>query len=250
MTELERLNEAIRILKEKDFIKDQVQIATDLGYNRAQTISDIVTGRTTLTSKFVKAFCSRYGVSENWIHTGKGEWREYLVTLHEIAPKASKKKEVIPLGKHKPLRLNAEEYAEAFGDWKGLPMYNTPVTASFIATYRDEGGTFQPQYYLHDPRFRDCDFGAIITGDSMYSEIRHGDFIACKEIQDRRFIVFGDIYYVVATNGLETCKYVNPDPTDKNNLLLVPRNEAISPSPIPKDMVHKMYKVRGIIRGY
>jgi hypothetical protein len=158
-------------------------------------------------------------------------------------------KEVIALGKHVPLRLRPGEYQEAFGNWKGLPMYNTPVTASFIATYRDEK-TFIPQYYLHDPRFRDCDFGAIITGDSMHSEIRHGDFIACKEIQDKRFIVFGDIYYVVATNGLETCKYINRDPADKDNLLLVPRNEAISPSPIPKDMISKLYKVRGIVRGY
>jgi peptidase S24-like protein len=163
--------------------------------------------------------------------------------------KPSTPKQVITIGKHTPLRLTPEEYAAAFGDWKGLPMYNTPVTASFIQTYRDEK-TFTPQYYLHDPRFRDCDFGAIITGDSMYAEIRHGDFIACKEIEDTRFIVFGDIYYIVATNGLETCKYINADPKSEENYLLVPRNESISPSPIPKDMILKMYKVRGIIRGY
>ena len=171
------------------------------------------------------------------------------VNLIEDEIKLSNPKEVIALGKHTPLRLTADQYEEAFKNWKGLPMFNTPVTASFVETYRDEK-MYTPQYYLHDPRFRDCDFGAIITGDSMHSEIRHGDFIACKEITDRRFIVFGDIYYVVATNGLETCKYVNADPEDKKNLLLVPRNEKLSPSPIPKDMILRMYKVRGIIRGY
>jgi hypothetical protein len=62
--------------------------------------------------------------------------------------------------------------------------------------------------------------------------------------------VFGEIYYVVSTNGLETCKYLNADPNNPNNFLLVPRNESISPSPIPKDMILRMYKVRGIIRGY
>jgi hypothetical protein len=247
MNELERINEAIKKLKNDEIIKDQAQIAADLGYNRAQSISDITTGRVTLTSKFVKAFCNKYGVDENWITSGKGEWKISATTENDV--KLSKQKEVIALGKHAPLRLKPGEYAAAFGNWKGLPMFNTPVTASFIETYRDEKA-FTPQYYLHDPRFRDCDFGAIITGDSMYAEIRHGDFIACKEIVDQRFIVFGDIYYVVATNGLETCKYVNADPNDINNLLLVPRNDSISPSPIPKDMVLKMYKVRGIIRGY
>lgn len=183
-------------------------------------------------------------VNPDWLETGKGG-----MFLPDVMASASRKKEIIALGKHKPLRLKPDEYSEAFGDWPGLPMFNTPVTASFVETYRDET-LYKPQYYLHDPRFRDCDFGAIITGDSMHSEIRHGDFIACKEITDKRFIVFGDIYYVVATNGLETCKYVNRDPDNPNNLLLVPKNENISKSPIPKDMILRLYKVRGIVRGY
>lgn len=197
-------------------------------------VSEFLNNKKQVSEKFFKAFCEAYNL-------------DFSFLTSEI--KISKRKEVIPLGKHTPLRLKPEDYAAAFGDWKGLPMYNMPITASFIATYRDEKN-ITPQYYLHDPRFRDCDFGAIITGDSMYAEIRHGDFIACKEIHDTRFIVFGDIYYVVATNGLETCKYVNVDPEDKKNYLLVPRNDSISPSPIPKEMILKMYKVRGIIRGY
>jgi len=127
-------------------------------------------------------------------------------------------------------------------------MYNIPINASFVEMYHD-GMTYAPQYYLHDPRFRDCDFGAIITGDSMHSEIRHGDFVACKEITDPTFLVFGEIYYVVANNGLETCKYVNAG-KDDDHILLVPRNEKISPSPIRKDMIRSIFKVRGIIRSY
>lgn len=167
----------------------------------------------------------------------------------ELTPTLSNKKEVIALGRHNPLRLKPEEYAEAFGDWKGVPMYNAPVTASFVETYRDDR-IYQPAYYLHDPRFKDCKFGAIITGDSMHSEIRHGDHVVCQEITDWRFVVYGDIYYIVSTNGMETCKYLNADPEDKNNFLLVPRNNTISPSPIPKDMILRMYKVRGVVRGY
>jgi len=172
-----------------------------------------------------------------------------IIEAANTQPKLSTKKEIIPLGKQVPLRLTADQYSEAFGDWQGLPMYNTPITASFVATYRDEH-TYTPQYYLHDPRFRDCDFGAIITGDSMHSEIRHGDFVVCKQIIDKSFVVYGDIYYIVSKNGLETCKYINADKTNPDNWLLVPRNEAISPSPIHREMVDKLYKVKGIVRGY
>jgi SOS-response transcriptional repressor LexA len=198
-------------------------------------ISEYLSGKKLVSEKFFKAFCKAYNLNY-------GEIVESGVT-------AGKSKEVIALGKHTHSRLKASEYKDAFSNWGGLPMYNMPITASFIASYRDEK-EITPQYYLYDPRFRDCDFGAIITGDSMHSEIRHGDFIACKEIVDKSFVVFGDIYYIVAVNGLETCKYLNQDPKDENNYLLVPKNANITPSPIRKDMVLKMYKVRGIIRGY
>ena len=196
-----------------------------------------------IVEKIVKAFPQ---VNKKWLESGEGE---IFLSEEDLAISLSTSKEVIPLGKHLHSRLKPTDFASSFAGWHGLPMYNMPITASFIETYRDDHD-LKPQYYLHDPRFRDCDFGAIITGDSMHSEIRHGDFIACKEITDRRFVVFGDIYYVVSTNGLETCKYLNADPDDKNNFLLVPKNDKLSPSPIPKDMVLKMYKVRGIIRGY
>lgn len=209
------------------------------------TITRAIERNSEIKADIVNKIISAYPqVNKDWLESGKGG-----MFLPDVLATESKHKEVIALGKHKPLRLNPEEYAAAFGDWKGLPMFNTPVTASFVEAYRDES-VYQPQYYLHDPRFRDCDFGAIITGDSMHSEIRHGDFIACKEVTDKRFIVFGDIYYVVATNGLETCKYVNKDPENPDNLLLVPKNENISKSPIPKDMILRLYKVRGIVRGY
>lgn len=201
-----------------------------------------------ITSDRINDFREKY---PEFLDDDEGE--NLYMTEEEIASvsqvKESNPKEVIPLGKQAHSRLQPGQYKDAFASWGGLPMYNMPITASFIASYRDEQGII-PQYYFYDPRFRDCDFGAIITGDSMHSEIRHGDFIALKEITDMNFVVFGDIYYIVAKNGLETCKYLNADPRDPEAFLLVPKNEKISPSPIKKDMVLKMYKVRGIIRGY
>jgi transcriptional regulator with XRE-family HTH domain len=160
----------------------------------------------------------------------------------------NKKTKIIPVGKHVPMRIREEEFGGAYPDWEGIPMYNVPITASFVESYRDES-IYTPMYYLRDPRFRDCDFGAVISGDSMHSEIRHGDFVACKRITDTRFLVYGDIYYIVASNGLETCKYINAG-KDEGEIMLHAKNEKISPSPLPKDMIMAIYKVRGIIRTY
>ncbi len=217
-------------------------------------VSKILDSDKDISHNLIEKILKRYpDVSREWLETGEGEMfvnnNLSLEPETEYRVRSGKPKEVIPFGKQAHLRITADQYAEAFGDWKGLPMYNTPITASFIETYRDEN-TYTPQYYLHDPRFRDCDFGAVVTGDSMHSEIRHGDFVACKEIVDKRFIVYGDIYYIVSSNGLETCKYINSDPGNPDNLMLVARNEKISPSPIPKGMIIRLYKVRGIVRGY
>ncbi len=243
--------EELRYLKK---VRNQSDFAEKLGYGKSY-VSDLMADNEELPKKVQKKLTEvfevqpQYFVSRNKNDMFPLEDNTSIVSEPEIGLTKGKNKEVIPLGKHTPLRLSADEYGEAFGDWKGLPMYNMPITASFVETYRDET-VYQPQYYLHDPRFRDCDFGAIITGDSMHSEIRHGDFIACKEIKDKRFIVFGDIYYVVATNGLETCKYLNVDTEHKDSYMLIAKNANISPSPIPKDMILRLYKVRGIIRGY
>ena len=227
----------------------------------SSAISKAITRNSKITMDVVVKILERYPqVNKDWLLTGKGSVftaapketpAPSMVNEEETTYgiKLSKPKEVIPMGKHAHSKLKPEEYAVAYGNWPGVPMYNAPVTASFIETYRDEA-IYQPAYYLHDPRFKECKFGAIITGDSMHSEIRHGDHVICQEILDWRFVVYGDIYYIVSTNGMETCKYLNADPHDQNNFLLVPRNDSISPSPIPKDMILKMYKVRGVVRGY
>lgn len=72
INKLARLKELVEMLKKVNFIKDQGDIAEKLGYARKQTISDIVTGRSTLTTKFVRAFCGAYGLSEEYLLKGKG----------------------------------------------------------------------------------------------------------------------------------------------------------------------------------
>lgn len=237
--EINELKNFYTFLIGRKIVKNKTEFAEKLGFRR-ETISRIITGKYSISDVLVLRLKSVF----------KDEWELFeFIGVSEEEKRLAEAiedftgEEIVPVGKHIHRKVEG-----AFEDWPGLPMYNQPISASFVASYRDESH-YEPLYYFRDPRFRDCDFGAIVTGDSMHSEIRHGDFIVCKEIKDSSFIVYGDIYYVVAKNGLETCKYLHPG-NDEETLLLVPRNESIKPSPIRKEMITKLYKVRGIVRGY
>lgn len=227
-------------------VKDRVlEIAENKGISKEKFFEELGVSygnfkgnskKSALNSTVLAEISTKYpDVNLKWLLTGEGSM--FI------------KKEVIALGKKVPMRLKPEEFADAFPEWPGIPVYNQPISASFVQHYRDEN-TYEPLYHLRDPRFKDCDFAAIITGDSMHSEIRHGDYVVCKEIKDRSLILFGDIYYVSTKNGMETCKYVNADPDDKHSIMLVPKNQNISPTSMKKSMIDRLYKVKGIIRGY
>lgn len=222
------------------------------------TIASAIKRDGNVSADMIEKILARYPhVNKDWLKTGKGEMfidADYAEEIPQddmlnLEIKLSTSKETILIGKHSYSRLSDDDRNSAFPGWRGIPMYNNAITASFIETYRDEIA-YKPTYYLHDVRFKECNFGARVTGDSMHSEIRHGDHVICQEITDTRFIVYGDIYYIVSTNGLETCKYIHPDPDNKTNLLLVARNESVPSSPMPKDMLLKLYKVKGILREY
>lgn len=72
MQENIRLKEAIKILKKAGKIKGQDDIATDLGYKRAQTISDFVKGRSEFNGRALNSFLLCYGISKEWWDSGTG----------------------------------------------------------------------------------------------------------------------------------------------------------------------------------
>lgn len=132
--------------------------------------------------------------------------------------------------------------------WVGVPMYDIPVTAGAVTMIRDEKAP-EPAYYLQIPSFKDCTFGARVSGDSMYPEIRNGDYVVCKEVQTLESLIYGDIYLVITKDGIETVKYVHPhDNPDWVNL--VPYNKSVPTTPMPKSNIFKVYKVKGVLKGY
>jgi len=239
---LDRLNAVIELLKFQDVIHNQSDIARHLGYNRPGTISEIVNGKIPLTTKFLHAFCNYYGVNKDYIEKGAGE---VFLPGSEFS-KGS-------VGAFIKQKMQAENESKALAEeddnWRGVPMYDIPVSAGAVTLIRDEVAP-TPAYYLQIPGFKDCTFGARVSGDSMYPEIRNGDYVICKEIQSMGDIIYGDIYLIVTHSGMETVKYLHPHDEKADWIKLVPYNKSVPPTAMPKSNIFKVYKVKGVLKGY
>lgn len=127
---------------------------------------------------------------------------------------------------------------------EGIPIYEAPVKAGLEPMYRDEHN--HADFYLQIPQFKDCDYGCRASGDSMYPEIRSGALIICKEVKEKRGLIYGDIYVIQTISGLETVKYLHPNNGDPDTLILKSRNANIPDTVIQKEDVMKIFKVRGV----
>lgn len=125
-------------------------------------------------------------------------------------------------------------HAETKPTFEGVPIYDVPIDASFLERYRDE--EFSPLYYLNIPKLRNCNFGAIISGSSMYPILKSGSIAMCRIVEDINYIDPGEMYLISTTNGFETVKYVQPG-EKKDELQLIPHNEKIKPTSIKKQMI-------------
>lgn len=120
----------------------------------------------------------------------------------------------------------------------GIPIYDVPIDASFLERYQDSA-QYEPIGFLHLPKLRDCNFGAVVSGSSMYPILKSGTIAACRIVEDLRYFDEGEMYYISTVNGFETVKYVQS--TDNpNELRLIPHNEKIKATTIDKSMVIRL----------
>ena len=79
----------------------------------------------------------------------------------------------------------------------------------------------------------------------MYPMIRSHALVVGEPI-DLSFVPKGDIYIIRGKNGVETIKFVQAHPTDKNKLLLVPLNEKATTDEIRKKDILALYKAKAV----
>jgi transcriptional regulator with XRE-family HTH domain len=147
------------------------------------------------------------------------------------------------------LKKNTDDETDGIKFYESAPTY-----ASFKTVYHDDPDHQVPDYIIRIPQFRDCNYGTRASGDSMYPEVRNGDQVICKELPVDARIIHGDMYIVHTKDGIETIKYIQQfidDSADRPYVLLVPHNKAAGMgTPIPRDEIVRLFKVRGVFKAY
>lgn len=197
----------------------------------ASTINGIVGTRgSDPSAKFLNCILMAYkNVDAHWLVTGEGSMclpgtdakQEKSIKATQIILDNPYNKEGIP--------LIGLDVAAGFG------------TADFAITDRD----IQSMYVV--PDFENIDFMIRVKGSSMYPKYSSGDIIACRKLNDSKFIQWNKCY-VIATieQGLLIKRIRQCDKIDF--LLAVSDNKEYQPFEIPKAEITGIALVIGVIR--
>jgi transcriptional regulator with XRE-family HTH domain len=86
---------------------------------------------------------------------------------------------------------------------EGLPIYDVPIDASFLERFRDQA-YYEPIGFLNIPKLRNCNFAAIISGNSMYPMMKSGTIAACRIVEQLDYFDEGEMYFISTVNGFES----------------------------------------------
>lgn len=127
---------------------------------------------------------------------------------------------------------------------KGIPYYEVDVFAGSPPLFSDQREV--PTTYISFPGFQDCDFACRVSGDSMEDKIHAGDIIACKEINDRHILAYGDIHLII-TKEHRFVKILRRG-AQKGALILRSANKEYDDIDVDIDDILRIYLIKGIIK--
>lgn len=228
----------------KSFLKEnnigQQQVAAALGVSK-QYVNGLCNGKP-LGKKNAALLQELYGVSAGWLLTGQGK-RKIDIPDDGISIAS----EVGTEDTHSPLSpLNPSEQDLPKQSYKnGRPYYNVDFRCGFDILMNCQ--TTNPDYLIDFQPYNDCDLYCNAHGDSMHPTISSGDIVALKRIEDFRYLINGEIYAIVTSNGMRTIKRIRDN---GDTFTLIADNQAISDQTIPKSLVTHAFLVRGSIKMF
>ncbi|MGB4775429.1 MAG: S24 family peptidase [Daejeonella sp.] len=182
MQEKNKINTEIseRILQVIDFHGDNKNIfAQKLGYNRSQTIYDIVNGKSAPSYDFFNRFTnSEYSETTNleWLISGNGEMEKTQI-VNNGSELEKYKKGALPL-------IPASAMA-GFANGDIQIMAKDVLDTYIIPLFANRGAKFL----------------ILVSGSSMVPKYRNGDLLACRPVTDTSFFQWGKVYVLDTDQG-------------------------------------------------
>ena len=84
-----------------------------------------------------------------------------------------------------------------------------------------------------------------VFGDSMYPKFNSGEIIGIKEVE-KQFIMYGNAYVVVLTDGQVYLKYIKKG-ASKTHVLLCSENSFYEPKEVLLDDIKRVFIVKGVL---
>ena len=131
---------------------------------------------------------------------------------------------------------------------KGIPYYSKAVTGSMVVSF-DDLANEAPEYRIDFAPFNDCSFYRPVFGESMCPRYNPGDIVACKKIQNKRLILYGEPYLcMIGMDGdfYETIKILRKN-TQAGLITLKPLNPDFDETTILIDSILDLYIIKGKI---
>ncbi|HBC28698.1 MAG TPA: peptidase S24 [Prevotellaceae bacterium] len=199
----------------------QKKISDALGTSTAY-VNTMMCGKKPFGRAAAKKWQEAFGLNASWLMTGEGP----MLVGQEGAPE-------------RPLSLASHS------DGGGIPLI--PVEA-MAGAFRGERTVleYECERYIV-PAFEGADFLVRVTGDSMVPTFRSGDIVACQRVPlDNLFFQWNRAYVLDTTQGA-IIKRVR-QAGDTGHILIVSDNAEYTPFELPREQLHGLALVRGLIR--
>ncbi|MGB5377632.1 XRE family transcriptional regulator [Muriicola sp.] len=211
-------------------IKRFIEIRRDLGYTQAEfaallgvsnTTADIERGRTKLSGKVVSELLRQFKINPLWLFGESNQ--QYL---------ESSNTSVIP----KVVTVDSSER-------ENMVLVNAKAAAGYPQNIQDTTWYRQlPAFDLPIPEFRNATYrGFQVEGDSMLPNLKPGEWVLAKAVEDLKDVNPNKIYVVVLQDAVLVKKIERPPNTQ--NLVLISLNETYPPYEIEPYQIQELWQV-------
>lgn len=234
------------------------KLANALGYSRAQTIYDILNGKSAPSFDFFKRFlASGYAAFINlrWLISGEGSplieetyyQSDLPIIKGELTPEQCRRKleeiKNINNTENSVIRKNSTEADTLIETRPRIPFDAAAGVLSEAIQSVYAGQCEQVPLIPTLPRY---DFTIIARGDSMAPDFLSGDELACTFVSESSFIQWGRVHVLDTAQGIVLKRIFN----QKESILCRSINQEYPDFDIPKNEIYHLAVVVGLIRHY
>jgi phage repressor protein C with HTH and peptisase S24 domain len=217
-------------MEQETTIKRFIEVRRDLGYTQAEfaqklgvanTTADIERGRTRLSGKLVMELLRQFKINPLWLY-GASDTKYLEPSTTSVIPK------VVTVDT---------------ADQENMVLVNAKAAAGYPQNIHDTSWYRQlPAFDLPIPEFRNATYrGFQVEGDSMLPNLRPGDWVLARAVEDLDDVSPNKMYVVVLEDAV-LVKKIERHP-NSGRLILISLNENYPPYEINPEQVQEMWMV-------